>query len=243
MASGRSAGRSLGNRLALQVGGRKIDGAHENVTLGPAAGRRGERSSAVLEPAVLENHQLAGVQLLPEHLFAVFASARLLVIFIQIRLSAVAFPVQDIEDNKLLLVLMWLGHHVGVGPEQIDSECSSRPPPFFGDEANKCLDELPGLLVLEQFDARVDTLALNIGAIPDGDGLVFLEGQFAVVPLVVDDVPRPLAIIWLVTLVMLEQAAVEVGLLKVPPALRWEANIRFGGQGKAVLCYIVVNSA
>ena len=64
--------------------------------------------------------------------FADFTGARFLVIFIQIRLGAVAFPVQDIEENKLLLVLMWLSHDVGVGPEQIDPECASWPPPFFG---------------------------------------------------------------------------------------------------------------
>ena len=231
------------SRLALQVGRRKIDGAHENVTLGPAAGWGDERRSAVLELAVLEDHQLARIQLLPEHLLADFTGARLLIVFIQIRLGAVAFPVQDIEDNKLLLVLMWLGHDVGVGPEQIDPECASRPPPVFGNKAEKCLDELPGLRVLEQFDARVDTLPLNLGAIPDGDGLVFFEAQLAVVPLVVDDIPRPLAIIWLVAVVMLELAAVEVGPLKVLPALDREADVRFSGKSEAVLCYILVNSA
>ena len=61
--------------------------------------------------------------------------------------------------------------------------------------------------VLEQLDARMDTLALNLGAIPDGDGIVFFEAQFAVIPLVVDDVPRPLAIVWPVTIVMLELAS------------------------------------
>ncbi len=93
----------------------------------------------MLEPAVLENHQLAGVQLLPEHLFADFTGARLFIMFIQIRLGAVAFPVQDIEQNKLLLVLMWLRHDICVGPEQIYPECASRPPPFFGNEVKKCL--------------------------------------------------------------------------------------------------------
>ena len=202
-----------------------------------------ERRSAVLEPAVLENHQVARVQLLPEHLLADFLGARLLIIFIQIRLGAVAFPVQDVEDNKLLLVLMWLGHDVGVRPEQVDPECALRPPPFFGNQAKKCLDELLGLRVLEQFDARVDTLALNLGTIPDGDGLVFFEAQFAVVPLVVDDVPRPLAIVWPVTLVMPELAAVEVGPLKIFPALDREADIRFSGKSEAMLCYFFVNSA
>ena len=103
----------------------------------------------MLKFAILENHQIARIQLLPEHLFADFVGARLLVIFIQIRHGTVAFPVQDIEDNKLLLVLMWLGHDIGVSPEQIDPECASRPPPVFGDKTEKCLDELPGLRVLE----------------------------------------------------------------------------------------------
>ena len=109
-----------------------LDLAHENVTLGATAGRGGEWGSAVLEPAVLENHQIAGIQLLPEHLFANFVGARLLVIFIQIRHGAVAFPVQDIENDKLFLVLMRLGHDVGVSPKQIDPERASRPPPVFG---------------------------------------------------------------------------------------------------------------
>ena len=112
--------RSSGNRLALQVCRRKIDGAHENVTLSLAAGRRDERGSAVLKFAVLEDHQFARIQLLPEHLLADFTGVRLLIVFMQIRLGAVTFPVQDIEDNKLLLVLMWLGHDVGMSPEQID---------------------------------------------------------------------------------------------------------------------------
>ena len=124
----------LGNRLALQVGRRTVDGAHENVTLGSAAGRGDERRGAVLEPAVLENHQLARVQLLSGAPARRLPSAPIfsLIVLIQIRLGAVAFPVQDIEDNKLLLVLMWLRHDVGVCPEQIDPECASLLPPVFG---------------------------------------------------------------------------------------------------------------
>ena len=234
----------LRNRMALQVGRRKIDGAHENVTLGPTAGRGNELRSAVLELAVLENHQVARVQLLRRTCSPTSVGVHhLLIIFIQIRLGAVAFPVQDIEDNKLLLVLMWLRHDIGVRPEQIDPECASLLPPVFGHKAEKCLDKVPGLRVLKQFDTLVDTLALNLGAIPDGYGLVFFEGQFAVVPLVQDDVSRPLAIMWPVTLVMPELATVEVGSLKVLPALRREADIPFGGQSEAVLSYVFVNSA
>ena len=97
--------------------------------------------------------------------------------------------------------------------------------------------------VLKQLDTLVDTLPLNLGAIPDGYGLVFFEAQFAVVPLVQDDVPRPLAIMWSVTVVMPELAAVEVGPLKVLPALDREPDVPFGGQSKAVLSYVFVNSA
>ena len=182
--------------------------------------------------------------MLPENLLANFLGTHLLlIIFIQIRLSAVAFPVQDIEDNKLLLVLMWLRHDVSVRPEKINVECASLSPPTLGNKAKKRLDKLPGLRVLEQFDTLMDTLALNLGAIPDGYSLVFFEAQLAIVPLVVDDVPRPLPIMWPVTVIMPELATVEVGLLKVAPALRREANIRFGSQGKAMLSYIFVNSA
>ena len=198
----------------------------------------------MLETAVLENHQVTGVQLLAENLLADFLGTHLmLIIFIQIRLRAVAFPIQDIEDNKLLLVLMRLRNDVSVRPEKIDPECASLLPPVFGNKAKKRLDKLPGLRVLKEFDTLVDTLTLNFGAIPDGYSLVFFEAQLAIVPLVVDDVPRPLPIMWPVTVIMPELAAVEVGPLKVTPALRWEANIRFGSQSKAILRYVFMNSS
>ena len=165
----------------------------------------------MLEPAVLEDHQLARVQLLQEHLIADFVGARLLIAFIEIGLGAATLAVQDIEDNKLFLVLMWLRHDIGVCPEQIDPECASLLPPVFRHEAEKCLDEVLGLRVIKQLDTLVDTFTLNFGAIPDGYGLIFFEGQFAVVPLVQDDVSRPLAVMWPVTFVLSELATVEVG--------------------------------
>ena len=89
----------------------------------------------------------------------------------------------------------------------------------------------------------MDTLSLNLGAIPDSYGLVLFEGQFAVVPLVQDDVSCPLPIMRRVTVVMPELAAVEVGFAKVLRALDRETDVPFGGQGEAVLSYVVMNSA
>ena len=138
---------------------------------------------------------------------------------------------------------MWLRHDVSVRPEKIDPECALWLPPIFGNKAEERLDKLSELRVLEQFDTLMDTLALNLGAIPDGDSLVFFEGQLAVVPLVQNDVSRPLTVMRPVTLIMPKKATVEVALLKVLPALRWEANIRFGGQGIALLSYVLMNSS
>src|SRR5262249_33274367 len=113
---------------------------------------------------------------------------------------------------------------------KVDPERSPRPPPALGHEAEKCLDDVLELLVLEGFDTLVDTFALDFRAIPNGYGVVFVEGQIAVFPFVQDDVSRPLAVGWPIALVAPQMAAVEVGLPQVLRAFWRQADIPFGGQ-------------
>ena len=128
-------------------------------------------------------------------------------------------------------------------PEEVDPERTLLLPLLFWYETEECLDEIPELLVLKQLDTLVDALALDAGAIPDGDGLVFLESQIAVFPLVPDDVSRPLPVTWPIALIAPELPAVEVLLLKVLRAFRREADVPFGGQGIALILYLPMDSA
>jgi hypothetical protein len=89
----------------------------------------------------------------------------------------------------------------------------------------------------------MDPLAFDAGTIPDRDCLVFFECQLAVVPLVKDDVPGPLAILGVVALVVPKQAAVEVGFLEVLRAFHRKTNVPFSGEGIALLADELVNSA
>ena len=57
-------------------------------------------------------------------------------------------------------------------------------------------------LILEQLDALMDPLALDAGAIPDRDRLVFFERQLAVVPLVQNHVSRAFTVYRKVALIV-----------------------------------------
>jgi hypothetical protein len=104
----------------------------------------------VLEPAVLENHYLARVKLLPENRFGAFRYARpRAVIFIEIGLCAIAFPAQDVEDNKFFIVTVRPRYNVRMRSEQVDAEGSFCLPPIPWDEANKCRYQVSDLLILK----------------------------------------------------------------------------------------------
>ena len=163
-------GGRLGNRLALQIGRRVVHGADEDIAPGPPARGRRERRGAVLEPDVVEDQQVTGVQLLPENRIAVSrAVGPVLVLVVQVRFRAVAFPVQDVNHNEFLVVPVRFSDHVGVRPEQVDPERAFLLPPVFWHQAEKRLYEFPELPVVKQLDALVDALSLNPGTVPDGD--------------------------------------------------------------------------
>ena len=169
----------------------------------------------MLETPVLEDNDVTGIKLLPEYRLGLYRAVVGHVLrTVQICFRTIPYPVEDVENNEFLVVVMRLCHYLGEGPEQINAERAVRSPPVRRYQLEKGTDQVLGLGVGKELDPGMLALARDVRPIGDRDHIVFLQVDVVVVPLVTNDVASSLAVDREVSFVMTECRLVEVRLEK-----------------------------
>src|SRR5215831_887956 len=218
-----------------EVSPRVINRADHRVTHSDSVVRSLKRRCPVLEKPVFEDDDLARVQLMPEdRIRGRLALVRDVLRPVEIGLSAAANPVNNVENTKLLLIIVRRSNDVREGPEQVHAKRAVGLPPTGRYEVEKGMNEFLGLRVAQEHDSHVITLARDASPVRNGDRIVLLHMEPVVMPLVPDDVSCPLAIHRPVALVAVKRLVIEISLSEVLAELLWEPDCRFIGQRVAL---------
>ena len=123
--------------------------------------------------SVLEDEDLAWIQLLFKHWFSVRLSGGANIAReIEVALRAFPDPVEDVKYAKFLSVMMGECYYVCISPEKIDAERTVALPPSWWQEAKKGTNEFLRRGVPEEPETRVITLTGNASTICYSDRLV-----------------------------------------------------------------------
>src|SRR5689334_16118163 len=104
----------------FQVRARVVDRADKCIAMRLPVDRIDQRCRSVLEALVLEDDDVAGIELLAEYglgyWLAIFGHISGMV---KIRFRAVSHPVDDVKYDEFLIVMMRRCHDIGKSPEQV----------------------------------------------------------------------------------------------------------------------------
>jgi hypothetical protein len=139
----------------------------------------------VPEQIVLEDNDLARVQLMPEN-WLCLPCARISVI--KIGLGAFADPIEDVKYAKLLVIIMGGSHNVGEGPKKVHAKRTVGLSLEGWHEPEESANERLAPRVRKEPNTRVVARARHPSPVRDRNGLVLPHGQVIISPLVSDDV-------------------------------------------------------
>jgi hypothetical protein len=208
-----------------------VDCTDERVTHGSPANRIDQRGGIMLKKLIFEHNDVARIQLMTEYWRGFYvAIIRYVRWGIKVCFGTFADPVNYINNYELFFVMMWFCHDISKSTEEVYAECAVRLPSIRRHQPKKCLNEIPGLGVVQKFDASMLSFARDARTVRNRDCIVSPQGEAVVLPLVTDNIPGSLAVRWPVALVVPERPLVEVRLTEIRSELPWKPDQLVVGQ-------------